>query len=806
MHAIPSALKDSPRWVVWKSETRGEGKPTKVPYRADGRGKASSTDPSTWSTFAAASKAAPNYSGLGFVLGDGFAGIDLDGCRDPESGKITDAAAQIVADFNTYTEVSPSGTGVKLFFLGRKPPGVGSAKPGADFKQIEVYDSGRYFAVTGAVFVGTGVEDRAEQLTALCRELWPAPAAATYTRPSDAAVTADARTLARAEQYLDKIPPAIDGQKGHAQTYAAATCMVHGFGLSEAEAMRLLLTRYNDRCQPPWTEKELLHKVSDAASKPHSKPYGWLRDQRGAVEWSKEITQSELDALGWMPGDPEPRPSGDGAVSTATKTTTAPSPPESLPARGGVSNVLVGWKNTDDGPVQVLSYRRIADISAALIGATRGWPKCANGLLFGVRESPPGFLPGPGNVRYFGQPVDLWAWVAETVDPFWSRAAKVSDADGHPRTPATKEEFHRHLRDCAAQRFTHVAYLPHHPPMAGVYYLPCDLPTATGKRLAEFLAMLNPETEFDRQLMLLAMLTPLWGGGYGQRPAFVFDSSHGQGSGKTQTAETIAAIFGGAFRINPREDWETVTKRLMSDRAMAQRVILYDNVKSKLAGQEFEGLITGKEISGWRPFHGNYSRPNDLTVFITSNTARGSKDIASRAVTIHIGPPRPGVVFGGTAFVEEYRAELVADLIAVLAVIKGKVSDENRDRFGEWQSGVLCCLPDADALAELIRERRTELDSDSEEAEEIAAAIQAWVSKENPASNSDGRRRITRDQMRGLLLAAKIVPEDMGKRGVYGWLCNMLGTHGPLAQLADDRSSADGGRVWLWTEKHDIPV
>lgn len=566
-----------------------------------------------------------------------------------------------------------------------------------------------------------------------------------------------------------------------------SACELYGNGFDQSEAERLVLEGAR-RCGLP--EEEAKIAVASAYKKPRSPSRVPVPDQIGGGMIPGESAQAQAPAKG--EGETEPGADSD------------PAPPT---VRGGVSNVIVEWRKTPDGNVQVTRFRRLADISSGLLKSTGNWPKCANGLLFSVRDTPPGFLPGPSNVRYFPQPVDLFAWIGETVDPYWSRSSKAQDENGHPRTPATKEEFHRHLREQAAQRFTHVAYLPHEPRMPGVYYLPCDLPAPTGKRLAELLAMFNPDTELDRDLILLAMLTPLWGGEYGQRPAFIFDSVHGQGSGKTQTAETIAAIFGGAFRINPREDWESVTKRLMSDRAMSQRVVLYDNVKSKLGGPEFESLITGKEISGWRPFHGNYSRPNDLTVFVTSNTARGSKDIAGRAVTIRIGAPRPGVVFGGGRFVENHLPELVSDLMAFLAgPALGSVSDENRDRFGAWQGGPLIRFPNADALAGLIRERRAELDSDSEEGEEVSDAIREWVAKNNPPRTKDGYSKISRDQMRDLLLARKLLPEEMGKRGVYGWLCNMLGTHGPLSCLSDSKRHTDGERCWLWLEKPDIPV
>lgn len=90
----------------------------------------------------------------------------------------------------------------------------------------------------------------------------------------------DTDLVRRAIAYLEAMPPAISGQGGHAATYAAATALVHGFGLDRDIAIGLLLDRYNPRCSPPWTEKELEHKVADAASKPHDRPFGWLKDQQ----------------------------------------------------------------------------------------------------------------------------------------------------------------------------------------------------------------------------------------------------------------------------------------------------------------------------------------------------------------------------------------------------------------------------------------------------------------------------------------------------------------------------------------------
>lgn len=95
----------------------------------------------------------------------------------------------------------------------------------------------------------------------------PEPAPAPSSRPDN---------LERAIRYLEAMPPAISGQGGHSSTYAAATALVHGFELDTETAFALLVDRYNPRCDPPWSERELRHKVTQAATKPHDRPRGWL--------------------------------------------------------------------------------------------------------------------------------------------------------------------------------------------------------------------------------------------------------------------------------------------------------------------------------------------------------------------------------------------------------------------------------------------------------------------------------------------------------------------------------------------------
>lgn len=93
---------------------------------------------------------------------------------------------------------------------------------------------------------------------------------------------------ARAIAYLAVMPPAIAGSGGHSQTYAAATALVHGFGLDTDRALAILAAEYNPRCSPPWSDRELQHKINQAATKPHDRPFGWLRDE-GPIEPAGEV-------------------------------------------------------------------------------------------------------------------------------------------------------------------------------------------------------------------------------------------------------------------------------------------------------------------------------------------------------------------------------------------------------------------------------------------------------------------------------------------------------------------------------------
>ncbi|WP_255150098.1 phage NrS-1 polymerase family protein [Halorarius halobius] len=191
--AVPDALVDRDQWVCWQRQDR-DGKTTKVPINpATGR-FGSATDADTWSDFATARErvADGTAAGVGFVFTDAdpFVGVDLDDCRVPETGTLTDEAAAIVDELDSYTEVSPSGTGVHVLVEGELPEGRNR------HGDVECYETARFFTVTGDHVEGrpTTVEARPEALATVHE---------TYVQPDSADREAETAATAAEEAAVD---------------------------------------------------------------------------------------------------------------------------------------------------------------------------------------------------------------------------------------------------------------------------------------------------------------------------------------------------------------------------------------------------------------------------------------------------------------------------------------------------------------------------------------------------------------------------------------------------------------------------
>ena len=167
--SIPEEMKALNNWVLWKYEDRkdskGNVKKTKVPYQVNGR-KAESTNPDTWGNIESIIKTLnryPNrYDGIGFVFSQdsGIMGLDFDHVKDIENGEWDQEAQKEILSLNSYTEISPSGTGAHVIVKGTVPLTPDEIKAGKTGKKNqdtgrEMYHSGRYFTVTGNCIEGT---------------------------------------------------------------------------------------------------------------------------------------------------------------------------------------------------------------------------------------------------------------------------------------------------------------------------------------------------------------------------------------------------------------------------------------------------------------------------------------------------------------------------------------------------------------------------------------------------------------------------------------------------------------------------
>jgi KaiC/GvpD/RAD55 family RecA-like ATPase len=281
---IPTELRKLNQWVVWKVASRSGGdKPTKLPFQLNGQ-LASASDPATWCAFddAVSKYSEGGFEGIGFEFTreDEFCGIDLDGCRNPATGMVSGWAREIILAMNTYAEVSPSQTGVKLYVAGKSPFASGKKlelkeQPRIVDKTpaIELYDWGRYFAVTGLRLQGMPHEpqDRQQQLDELCKKWWPVEPVST----TQIDFQSESAVVERARKYIARMPPAISGQGGHHECFKVACVLVLGFELDESTATHLL-REYNQTCQPPWSERELAHKIRSAAKQGGQR--GYLRN------------------------------------------------------------------------------------------------------------------------------------------------------------------------------------------------------------------------------------------------------------------------------------------------------------------------------------------------------------------------------------------------------------------------------------------------------------------------------------------------------------------------------------------------
>jgi putative DNA primase/helicase len=155
LQEVPQLLKEIPNWVQWKLVDD-----SKVPFVSGTQRHASSTDSSTWSSFDAVKNSTiSSTAGIGFVIHGAaseqqIVGFDLDGSYDSETDTVAPWAVRIIDALASYTEYTPSNSGLRVWVKGALPAGdrVFNLDPASGFGpkvKIEVFDHARYFTVTG---------------------------------------------------------------------------------------------------------------------------------------------------------------------------------------------------------------------------------------------------------------------------------------------------------------------------------------------------------------------------------------------------------------------------------------------------------------------------------------------------------------------------------------------------------------------------------------------------------------------------------------------------------------------------------
>jgi hypothetical protein len=267
---IPAELRALRQWIVWAHTWKEQDqKFAKVPYSPATNTPASSTNPATWGTFdeavaaytASRGKGDPNdaLDGIGFVFtGTPYMGVDQDHVLN--DGVLTSTAERIMADLDSYTEVSPSGTGVKSFVRAKKPGNGWSKITGLG---LEMYDEGRYFTLTGHIVDGVPNEPQERQTQVdtlyyrvLAEKATPVPAQKPTMTPapmSDDDLVKKVAGSAQGAKFLRLYAGLTDQYNGDESGADMALAGVLAFWTQDPEQIERIM-RKSGLVRPKWDE------------------------------------------------------------------------------------------------------------------------------------------------------------------------------------------------------------------------------------------------------------------------------------------------------------------------------------------------------------------------------------------------------------------------------------------------------------------------------------------------------------------------------------------------------------------------
>jgi hypothetical protein len=590
----------------------------------------------------------------------------------------------------------------------------------------------------------------------------PAPSPSSRPRSS----TPD-ETETRAIEYLNKLPPAIQGRNGSGDTLWAARVVCWGFDLGEDDGFRILTDHYNPRCEPPWSDAELRKKCRDAMNPNFKHPRGWLRDAES-------------------PHAPkQPRTS-----FTVTSLTTSPPPPPPLVIAPGRPARMVNIQNFARRSKENGEETRVGitpqQILREILAATGGWPKACDEKLF---------VPGPDHTPiWLPDATAFFSWLAGYLGLAggmieWGRCEGM----------IPKAEFFAFVVGQVDQ-YQDVQTYPHFPPRSGTYYLHPEIGAGGTGAFDELLDQLRPATDADRALVRAFFLTLAWGGRLGGRPIFIFeaateDGRPGQGAGKSTAAMLGGKLFGGYLNISlATADDMQVQTRLLSKHGRRSRLVVFDNLKgTRVSNSLIESYVTADIISGRQLWQGEGTRPNNLTWTITANQPSLSRDFVGRAYPVRVTPPTytPAWTARIDALIAEHRWAIIGDIIAELrADPVARLADGEWSRWPEWEHEVLCRVCDPRPLAEVVAHRRQELDDDNGTALLVRESLAEFIKMKRGGLDPETLH---------LILSSTALAEGLGKLCPHGANPIVVGRWANTLTVPGLRRGRDMRRkYWVW--------
>ena len=723
--ALPPSLRPLTVWLCWRWQFV-KGRWTKPPLDARMLHKCDVTGPASLATLteALAQVDAGRADGVGVAFAPaGLLGVDLEDCRDPASGTVTPEALATVAALDSYAEVSPSGTGVKVL--------VAATKPGKRCRtgSTEIYDAGRYFTLTGRTLPGSRSEPQPRQaeIDALYARLFPEPERPLGPPQGSGRHDNDDELLrvAFAARHGAKLRRLYEGDaSGYSSDSEAdlALCSMLAFYFRTPERVDAVYRR-SGLCRAKWGRED--YRVATLA-----------KAFKGRTEFYKPARRRD---------SAQPSRATDGAQATADD------PPEIVvgPDQGRVNDEAAEALGRA-GDV----YQRGGQL-VQVIGLDAPSPADADirrpaGAAV-IRELPtPTLQDRLSRVARFARVVERKeeTEIVAAAPPAWCVAA--THARGWwPAVPRL------------AGVLTHPAFLPDGTVLSAAgYHAPTGLlvqPTpglevavpdrpSQGDVESALALILDTVTDFPfetpahRAAWVSGLLTPLaWNAFAGPAPLFLIDGNV-RGVGKGLLADVIGLVVtGGRFPVmSYTQDAEELRKRITTLALEGERVVLLDNLTGPVGNGVLDAALTS---DNWNErllgSNRRYNGPLSLTWYATGNNCELRADTGRRTCHVRLETPdeRPELKSGfrHKHLRRHVRASRGAILTAALTLLRGWQAAGRPCRdlpawgsFEEWSDVVRACvvwtgLPDP---GDTRRELLTRADRD---AGSMAALLQVLV-------------------------------------------------------------------------------